>query len=54
MVPPYPSPTDPVTKLADERSYELPFSQDVIGDALGISLAFVNRVLRRISSQARS
>lgn len=35
--------------LADERSYELPLSQDVIGDALGLSLAYVNRVLRRLA-----
>ena len=51
---PLPFATDPVTKLADERSHELPLTQDVIGDALGLSLAYVNRVLRRISSQARS
>jgi CRP-like cAMP-binding protein len=42
-----PSPTDPVTKLADECSYELPLSQYVIGDALGLSRAYVNRVLRQ-------
>lgn len=35
--------------LADECSYELPLSQDVIGDALGLSLAYVNRVLRRLA-----
>jgi CRP-like cAMP-binding protein len=35
--------------LADECSYELPFSQEVIGDALGLSLAYVNRVLRRLT-----
>jgi len=37
--------------LADERSFELPLSQDVIGDALGLSLAYVNRVLRRLSDE---
>jgi CRP-like cAMP-binding protein len=37
--------------LADERSYELPLSQDVIGDALGLSLAYVNRVLRRLADE---
>jgi len=35
--------------LADERSYRLPFSQDVICDALGLSLAYVNRELRRLA-----
>jgi CRP-like cAMP-binding protein len=35
--------------LADECSYDLPLSQDVIGDALGLSLAYVNRVLRRLA-----
>jgi CRP-like cAMP-binding protein len=34
--------------LADECSFELPLSQEVIGDALGLSLAYVNRVLRRL------
>ena len=37
--------------LADESSYELPLSQDVIGDALGLSLAYVNRVLRKLSDE---
>ena len=32
--------------LADENSFEMPFSQDVICDALGLSLAYVNRELR--------
>ncbi|MFZ2005335.1 MAG: Crp/Fnr family transcriptional regulator [Stellaceae bacterium] len=35
--------------LADEHSFELPLSQEVIGDALGLSLAYVNRVLRRLA-----
>ncbi|HWD57505.1 MAG TPA: Crp/Fnr family transcriptional regulator [Stellaceae bacterium] len=35
--------------LADDRSFELPLSQEVIGDALGLSLAYVNRVLRRLT-----
>jgi CRP-like cAMP-binding protein len=35
--------------LADERSYELPLRQDVICDALGLSLAYVNRVLRKLA-----
>jgi CRP-like cAMP-binding protein len=36
--------------LADERSYRIPLSQEVIGDALGLSLPYVNRVLRRLSA----
>ena len=32
--------------LADATSFEMPFSQDVICDALGLSLAYVNRELR--------
>jgi CRP-like cAMP-binding protein len=36
--------------LADETSYNLPFSQDVIGDSLGLSLAYVNRELRSLAS----
>jgi CRP-like cAMP-binding protein len=34
--------------LADECSYCLPLSQEVIGDALGLSLPYVNRVLREL------
>jgi CRP-like cAMP-binding protein len=34
--------------LADENSFQMPFSQDVIGDALGLSLAYVNRELRTL------
>ena len=34
--------------LADERSFELPTSQEVIGDALGLSVAYVNCVFRRL------
>lgn len=37
--------------LADEHSYELPLSQEVIGDALGLSPAYVNRVLRRLADE---
>ena len=35
--------------LADENSYRIPFSQDVICDALGLSLAYVNRELRHLA-----
>jgi len=35
--------------LADESSFPMPFSQDVICDALGLSLAYVNRGLRSLA-----
>ncbi|HEX5321647.1 MAG TPA: Crp/Fnr family transcriptional regulator [Stellaceae bacterium] len=35
--------------LADECSYRIRLSQEVIGDALGLSLPYVNRVLRKLS-----
>ncbi|HEX3882389.1 MAG TPA: Crp/Fnr family transcriptional regulator [Stellaceae bacterium] len=38
-----------VIGLADECSYRIRLSQEVIGDALGLSLPYVNRVLRRLS-----
>jgi len=34
--------------LADERSYQIPLTQELIGDALGLSIPHVNRVLRRL------
>lgn len=37
--------------LADERSYDMPFSQDVISDALGLSLAYVNRELHAMADE---
>jgi CRP-like cAMP-binding protein len=37
--------------LADAHSFELPLSQEVIADALGLSLAYVNRVLRRLADE---
>jgi CRP-like cAMP-binding protein len=42
--------------LADENSFELPLSQEIIGDALGLGRAYVNRTLRRFAetiSEAR-
>lgn len=33
--------------LADERSYSLPLTQEMISDALGLSVPYVNRVLRQ-------
>lgn len=37
--------------MANECSYRMPFSQDVICDALGLSLAYVNRELRNLSDE---
>jgi CRP-like cAMP-binding protein len=34
--------------LADERSYQLPLTQDLIGDALSLSLPRVNHALRQL------
>ena len=34
--------------LADERSYRLPLTQELIGDALGLSIPYVNRVLHQL------
>jgi CRP-like cAMP-binding protein len=34
--------------LADERSYRIPLTQELIGDALGLSIPHVNRILRRL------
>jgi CRP-like cAMP-binding protein len=36
--------------LADDNSFRMPFSQEVIGDALGLSLAYVNRELRNLAA----
>lgn len=37
--------------LADNNSFDLPLSQEVIGDALGLSPAYVNRVLRQLADE---
>ena len=37
--------------LADKTSFAMPFSQDVICDALGLSLAYVNREMRGLASE---
>jgi len=37
--------------LADECSFHMPFSQDVICDALGLSLAYVNRELGALAGE---
>lgn len=34
--------------LADERSYRLPLTQEIISDALGLSIPYVNRVLHQL------
>jgi CRP-like cAMP-binding protein len=34
--------------LAGERSFEMPLSQDVLADSLGLSMVHVNRTLRRL------
>jgi CRP-like cAMP-binding protein len=34
--------------LADARSYYLPLTQEMIGDALGLSVPYVNRVLQQL------
>jgi CRP-like cAMP-binding protein len=34
--------------LADERSFRLPLTQETIGDALGLSIPYVNRVLQQL------
>jgi CRP-like cAMP-binding protein len=37
-----------VVGLADERSYQMPLTQELIGDALGLSVPHVNRTLREL------
>ena len=37
--------------MADERSCAIPLSQEMIGDALGLSLPYVNRVLRQLDDE---
>jgi len=38
--------------LADERSFRMPLTQELIGDALGLSVPHVNRTLRRLREDA--
>jgi CRP-like cAMP-binding protein len=35
-------------ELADDRSFKIPLTQELIADALGLSIPHVNRVLRRL------
>jgi CRP-like cAMP-binding protein len=37
--------------LADERSYRMPLTQELIGDALGLSVPHVNRTLRHLREE---
>jgi CRP-like cAMP-binding protein len=37
--------------LADERSYRLPLTQEIISDALGLSVYYVNRVLAQLRDE---
>lgn len=37
--------------LADERSYRLPLTQEMIGDALGLSIPYLNRVLHELRDE---
>jgi CRP-like cAMP-binding protein len=41
-----------VVGLADERSYRIPLTQELIADALGLSIPHVNRVLRQLRDEA--
>ena len=34
--------------LADEQSFKIPLTQELLADALGLSIPHVNRVLRRL------
>jgi CRP-like cAMP-binding protein len=34
--------------LADQRSYRLPLTQEIISDALGLSIPYVNRILQQL------
>lgn len=37
--------------LADDRSFRLPLTQEMISDALGLSIPYVNRVLRQLRDE---
>lgn len=37
--------------LADETSYQLPLTQEMIGDALGLSIPYLNRVLHELRDE---
>ena len=37
--------------LADEHAFQLPLTQEIIGDALGLSVPYVNRVLQQLRAE---
>ena len=37
--------------LADERSYAVPLTQELVGDILGLSVPHINRVMRRLRDE---
>ena len=37
--------------LADERSYHLPLTQELLGDALGLSVQYVNQIIRQLREE---
>ena len=37
--------------LADERSFQMPLTQELVGDALGLSIPHVNRTLRQLRTE---
>ena len=40
-----------VIGLADERSYQMPLTQELIGDALGLSVPHVSRTLKQLREE---
>lgn len=40
-----------VIGLADERSYQLPLTQEIISDSLGLSIPYVNRILHQLRDE---
>jgi CRP-like cAMP-binding protein len=40
-----------VIGLADERSYQMPLTQELVGDALGSSVPHVSRTLRQLREE---
>ena len=40
-----------VVGLTDHSSYRLPLNQEIIGDALGLSQPYVNRVIRQLTDE---
>ena len=40
-----------VIGLADERSYQMPLTQELVGDALGLSVPHVSRTLKQLRAE---